>query len=104
MVVHDLKTWPEVFAALWNGDKTAEFRKDDRDFQVGDQLRLNEFDPQSNTYTTRCVIATVSHIVWGGQFGIPEGYVMMSLMNPIKWGPDPDGFLLRDLLAEDVTD
>lgn len=40
---HDLKTAPEHFEAVWSGAKTAELRKDDRGFSVGDVLRLREW-------------------------------------------------------------
>ena len=32
---HDLKTWPEYFAEIANGNKTFELRKNDRDFESG---------------------------------------------------------------------
>ena len=33
--IQDLKTDPEVFEAVWNGEKTFEIRFDDRNFMVG---------------------------------------------------------------------
>ena len=42
---HDLKTWPEYFHQILARKKTFELRLNDRDFQVGDTLRLIEFDP-----------------------------------------------------------
>lgn len=38
--IHDLKTHADVWDAVYRGDKTAELRKDDRDFQEGDWLHL----------------------------------------------------------------
>lgn len=41
---HKLKIAPVHFIGVMNGTKTAEFRVNDRNFQVGDILELREFD------------------------------------------------------------
>lgn len=79
MKAHELKTWPEEFAAMGYGDKTAEFRKNDRDFKGGDLLVLRLYDPESERYLGESFAVQVTHIMYGGQFGIPEGYVVMSI-------------------------
>ena len=43
-MTHELKTLPQYFWEVWNGNKTFEIRKDDRDYKVGDKLRLLEFN------------------------------------------------------------
>jgi len=85
--VHHLKTSPEPFAALLDGTKTAEFRRDDRGFAVGDALVLEEWVPaevgQVRTvparYTGRNLSRRVTHIVRGPDFGVPDGFVVLSL-------------------------
>ena len=77
MNCHILKTWPESFDQVHRGEKTAEFRKNDRDFKVGDFLMLREWKPDADEYTGRRLIANIGCITTG--FGIPDGYVMLSL-------------------------
>jgi hypothetical protein len=43
--MHNLKCWPEYFPAVLSGEKPFELRFNDRDFRVGDGLRLQEFEP-----------------------------------------------------------
>ncbi len=89
--VHDLKTWPEAFAAMRSGAKRAEFRPDDRGgFRVGDLLHLREWDPAPTCpgldglgqvgYTGETFDVEVTHVVPGGAYGIPAGFVMMSVI------------------------
>lgn len=77
MQVHDLKILPEYFEAVIDGDKTAEIRKSDRDFNVGDELWLQEWDGKD--YTGRVIVREISHIVKGGQYGIEKGYDLLSI-------------------------
>jgi hypothetical protein len=80
-MTHKLKVWPEQFRKLVSGAKKAEFRKNDREegYRYDDMLILMEYDPERKAYTGECFKAMVSHIVFGPDFGIPEGYCMMSL-------------------------
>jgi hypothetical protein len=60
---HDLKSWPQFFELILAGEKLHELRRnDDRDFRVGDTLRLQEFDPKTNRYTGRELRAQVTYI------------------------------------------
>lgn len=79
MTEHALKTWPEHFDAITQGLKTFEVRRDDRAFNVGDTLRLAEWCPRRREYSGRVIAREVTHILRGGQFGIEDGYVVMSL-------------------------
>lgn len=79
MKVHELKTWPIYFYRVFAGQKNFEVRKDDRDFQIGDTLLLKEYDPTTNTYTGRKLYRNVDYILRGGDFGIEEGYCVMSI-------------------------
>ena len=77
--IHDLKTWPKVFEAVKSGIKTAEYRKNDRNFKQGQFLNLREWLPSKQEYTGESLLVKIMHIVYGGQFGIPEDYCVMSI-------------------------
>lgn len=79
--LHDLKCHPDEFDAITKQCvKRFEFRKNDRDFKVGDSLYLRRYNPDlkfyyhGQTFTVR-----VTHITYGPNFGIPEGYCIMSI-------------------------
>lgn len=59
---HDVKIWPQYLDAIVDGRKTYEIRKNDRGYQVGDQLLLREWDPGSETYSSRTVLAEVTYM------------------------------------------
>jgi len=82
MTTHELKTWPEYFNAVLIHDKTFEIRKNDRDFKVGDALKLREFEPDEadlengGKYTDRYLLLKISYMT---DFGQPEGQVVLGL-------------------------
>ncbi len=79
MITHDLKCWTEPFNAVSGGQKRFEFRLNDRDYKVGDELILREWDPVKKCYTGRVIIGKyITYILTEG-FGLPIGYCIMSL-------------------------
>lgn len=77
-MLHELKTWPIPFQAVWDGRKTAEFRRADRPYAEGDAMKLQEYDPETKTYSGRDICTTITHVVRGGAFGIPPDHAMLS--------------------------
>lgn len=77
--VHVLKTHPKPFAAVRARLKGWEYRYDDRGYEVGDTLWLNEWDPDTGAETGEVEVRWVTYCLRGGQFGIPAGYVIMSV-------------------------
>lgn len=76
---HELKICNEHFEDIWNGVKTFEIRRNDRNFQVGDELCLKEFNPETEKYTGSICHVKVKYILKGGHFGLKKGYVIMSI-------------------------
>lgn len=76
---HELKTWSEPFTAILDGRKRFELRKQDRDFRVGDHLRLREYDPSSGTYTGRETWRVVTYMIRGGEWGLPLDLCIMGI-------------------------
>ena len=79
MMVHDLKCWPEPFRDLCEGLKTHEVRVFDRDYKVGDTLRLREYDPEKNWFSGRQIEVDVTCITMPGAFGLPDNICVMSV-------------------------
>jgi hypothetical protein len=83
--IHNLKTWPEAFEGVWDGTKRHDYRKDDRGFEVGDELVHQEFYPkdEQGTYSGRSCRSRVTFISTSDDpWRIPEGYCVMSLSAP----------------------
>ena len=77
---HTLKTWPVYYWDVVVGAKTFEIRRNDRNFKVGDELVLREYDPDKEVYTGEEIIVYVDYIVsTDGLPGISEGLCAMSI-------------------------
>ncbi len=76
MVEHKLKTSPKFFQVIDNGQKTFEIRKNDRNFQVGDVVILQEFT-SSKKYTGRQLIITITYVT---NYQQKKGYVVFGFV------------------------
>ncbi len=89
----ELKCDPVSFVDILENLKKLEIRKDDREYAVGDTLTLFEtkFTGEEMAmgaplvYTGRKIIRIVTHVLPGGQYGLAQGYVALSI-RPV-WGP-----------------
>lgn len=103
--LHNLKTHREPFAAVWDGIKPYELRRDDRGFQVGDLLRLREWDekiadaprqagiesdPEAEAYTGREILAVVTYKTSGGEYGLPADLCVLAI-DPVEWSSPDEG-------------
>lgn len=76
MITHCLKIKSEHYINVINGTKTAEIRYNDRNYQVGDILILNEIDSLGNFTGNSCQVV-VTHILDDSEY-FKTGYVMLS--------------------------
>lgn len=76
--MHRLKTWPQFFDAIADGSKRFELRKNDRDFRVGDVLRLQEWNPNNERFTGREMDVEVTYKAQG-IFGLAGDLCVMSI-------------------------
>lgn len=85
-VTHNLKIWPEYFAAVRDGLKRAELRWNDREYQAGDTLDLCEWDRNEEAFTGDFISVTVTHVAELGQW--MPGYVLLSIAPPAPVVPE----------------
>lgn len=84
---HELKTDPEVFDAVATGCKTFEIRRDDRGFELGDELilkrtRFTGVEMQNGEpleYTGKAETRIVTHLLRGPIYGLSAGWVILSI-------------------------
>ncbi|MEK6859358.1 MAG: DUF3850 domain-containing protein [Nanoarchaeota archaeon] len=57
------KVWPEYFQMILNGKKKFELRLADFNISEGDILILEEYDPETNTYTGRRIKKKAKSII-----------------------------------------
>ncbi|SDN92514.1 Protein of unknown function [Enterococcus faecalis] len=72
--IHELKILPEYFEAVVSGDKRFEIRKNDRNYEKGDILRLNEY--QYGQYTGDVHVAEITYIT---DYAQQDGYVVLGI-------------------------
>lgn len=86
-MLHELKTDPDSFDAIWAGDKTCEIRYDDRGYALMDELILRRTLYSSEEmkkgkplkYTGEEILAWITHILRGPAYGLSDGYILASI-------------------------
>ena len=74
-MVHELKIAPDYLEKVVSKEKSFEVRYNDRNFQVGDILKLMEY--RDGAYTGRSVYAKVTYILRDFE-GLQPNYVVLS--------------------------
>lgn len=78
---HELRCHSKYFQAAWVGDKTFEIRLNDRDFNERDEVVLEEFDPETDTYTGREIEGIIRYLT---DYEQRPGYVVFSIEQTFK--------------------
>ncbi len=86
MITHELKTWPDYFQAIIENRKHFEYRRNDRNFKVGDELFLREWNNIEEKYTGRTVLVRITYILYSTEenfltsiMPLPIGFCIMSI-------------------------
>lgn len=75
-MIHALKTEQIFFEASAAGTKSFEVRKNDRPFESGDYIALNEWGEKG--YTGRCTLHKIVYILSDPEY-CKEGYVVLGM-------------------------
>lgn len=84
-MLHQLKILPQYFEAVLSGNKTFEIRKNDRNFQVGDQIELNEYTAE-NGYTGKSTKCDISYVMTDTEF-VKEGFAVLGIKKRKRFLP-----------------
>ena len=79
-MIHKLKTIQPYFNRCWEQSKTFEIRLNDRDFQKGDTIVLQEYEKISDVqgrYLGREIYGTITYVLQNYP-ALQEGYVAFS--------------------------
>jgi ParB family chromosome partitioning protein len=80
---HNLKLDPVIFDEVLAGRKTFEYRINDRDYQPGDLIHLEEFDRATQKYSGRALTFDAGFILYGPDYGLPAGTCIISIIPDI---------------------
>jgi Domain of unknown function (DUF3850) len=74
--MHTLKVEYPYWHDVFEGRKLFEYRKNDRNYKVGDTLLLMAYYPETES-TGGEIHVEVTYLIQGGKFGIPNDYCIM---------------------------
>lgn len=72
---HFIKSQTPHFQAVWDGEKSHEIRRNDRDFKVGQIVRLLEWKAHSEKFVGRAVDIIILTLREGTDIPGPGGYI-----------------------------
>lgn len=84
-MIHEVKSWTRFFQKTIARQKMFEIRLNDRDYKVGDYLRLREYNEVTSTYTGLELLVRITYILGADMHcaaspvAINKPYVVMSI-------------------------
>lgn len=90
MTIHHVKSWSHFFDAITDGSKKHDLRKNDRNYQVGDDIILEKYDNINGRYTGDMLVCSVTYITSNvvpcafSSAVLPPDYCILSLQ---PYGP-----------------
>lgn len=78
MKQHKLKSVNPFFEAVWNRKKKFEFRKNDRNYEIGDYVCLKEYDAEKEQYLGREILMVITYIMHDHEGKIDGEYCIFS--------------------------
>lgn len=89
-MTHKIKIWPHFFDLVKSGEKPFEVRKNDRDYQRGDIVILQEWNPVSGTYTGRELKRAIGYVFYPGVHNLSLGYCDACIFTLIYLADKPE--------------
>lgn len=83
-VNHELKIMPRFYRQIVNKTKTFEIRKNDRDFKIGDTIRLREYNQGYTGFATNIIVVGIFGGLEAESFGVQKGFVIISFKFAIR--------------------
>jgi hypothetical protein len=78
-MTHKVKCWPTHFKPMASGEKNNSRRRLDRDYRPGDTIVIQEWKPVDEIYTGLELLYIITHIEYGGNFGMAKQFCILSL-------------------------
>jgi hypothetical protein len=81
---HSLKIWPEYYEEVKKEKMNFQLRKNDRDFQIGDNIILQEWNPDEKKYTRSTELYRhIDYIFKGGKLGLSDYFCILGISSTI---------------------
>ncbi|WP_435262946.1 DUF3850 domain-containing protein [Tenacibaculum sp. nBUS_03] len=77
---HQLKILPQYFDRVKRGIKTFEVRYNDKDFQSGDKVSLNEWDMRKSKCSGNQIDIKITYVFKDSLDGIDTGYCVFGFI------------------------